>query len=76
MVSFTEFPIKRFSNICDGPPLCLHSQRPEVVASEALRVLRPGGSLMVSFSDACWPEKAVAGWLDRGGGERQLLISK
>ncbi|MEW5304206.1 MAG: hypothetical protein WDW36_006832 [Sanguina aurantia] len=51
-------------------------QRPEVVASEALRVLRPGGSLMVSFSDACWPEKAVAGWLDRGGEERQLLISK
>ena len=37
--------------------------RPIEVLAEAGRVLRPGGLLAVTFSDRCFPTKAVRGWL-------------
>ena len=37
--------------------------RPVEVLAEAGRVLRPGGPLAVTFSDRCFPTKAVRGWL-------------
>ncbi|MET0269857.1 MAG: methyltransferase domain-containing protein [Sphingomonas sp.] len=50
-------------------------QRPLAVFGEARRVLRPGGIAIVSFSNRCFPTKAVAVWqaLDMHG--RAALVS-
>lgn len=37
--------------------------RPVEVLEEAGRVLRPGGALAITFSNRCFPTKAVRGWL-------------
>ncbi len=37
--------------------------RPVQVLREAARVLRPGGVVVLSFSNRCFPTKAVRGWL-------------
>jgi SAM-dependent methyltransferase len=37
--------------------------RPIEVLADVGRVLRPGGSLAVTFSNRCFPTKAVRGWL-------------
>jgi len=36
--------------------------RPDMVFAEAARVLRPGAPMIVSFSNRCFPTKAVAIW--------------
>ena len=38
--------------------------RPVEVLREAARVLRPGGVVVVSFSNRCFPTKAIRGWLE------------
>jgi SAM-dependent methyltransferase len=46
--------------------------RPVEVLAEAARVLRPGGVLAITFSNRCFPTKAVHGWLatdDAGRGQ-------
>lgn len=43
--------------------------RPVEVFREVARVLRPGGHLVTTFSNRCFPSKAIRGWLsvdDRG----------
>jgi SAM-dependent methyltransferase len=43
--------------------------RPVEVFREVARVLRPGGPFVVTFSNRCFPTKAIQGWLasdDRG----------
>ncbi len=43
--------------------------RPLEVFAEAARVLRPGGVFVCTFSNRCFPSKAIRGWLstdDRG----------
>jgi SAM-dependent methyltransferase len=43
--------------------------RPLDVFAEAVRVLRPGGLFVCTFSNRCFPTKAISGWLstdDRG----------
>ena len=37
--------------------------RPVEVLADAGRVLRPGGPLAITFSNRCFPTKAVRGWL-------------
>ena len=37
--------------------------RPVEVVREVARVLRPGGPFVVTFSNRCFPTKAVHGWL-------------
>ena len=37
---------------------------PVPVFREVARVLRPGGTFVVTFSNRCFPTKAVRGWLD------------
>ena len=61
----------------DGACLCVsvqYLQQPVAVFREVLRVLRPGAPLVVSFSNRCFPTKAVAIWqaLD-GPGQQQLV---
>jgi len=38
-------------------------QQPIEVFAEARRILRPGGRVIVSYSNRCFPTKAIAAWL-------------
>jgi predicted DsbA family dithiol-disulfide isomerase len=42
-----------------------YMQNPVAVLAEAYRLLRPGGVLVVAFSNRCFDDKAVAIWLRR-----------
>ena len=37
--------------------------RPVEVFADVARVLRPGGKLIATFSNRCFPTKAIRGWL-------------
>ncbi|MGH6955389.1 MAG: class I SAM-dependent methyltransferase [Caulobacteraceae bacterium] len=56
----------------DGAAMCVaiqYLQRPTAVLAEVTRALKPGAPLVVSFSNRCFPTKAVAIWRsldDRG----------
>ncbi|HUF84301.1 MAG TPA: methyltransferase domain-containing protein [Acidimicrobiia bacterium] len=48
--------------------------RPLEVLADVRRVLRPGGPVVVSFSNRCFPTKAVAIWVASGSdGHRRLV---
>ena len=67
-------PDRRFDAAC----LCVsvqYLQQPVVVFREVLRVLRPGAPLVVSFSNRCFPTKAVAIWQALTGPDQQQLVS-
>ncbi len=54
---------------CDAAQGCVgvqYLQRPVGVFAEVLRVLRPGAPFIVSFSNRCFPTKAVAIWRSLG----------
>jgi SAM-dependent methyltransferase len=44
------------------------------VFSDARRVLAPGGLVIVSFSNRCFPTKAVMAWLMGGEAEHRQLV--
>ncbi len=49
----------------DAAMICVaiqYLQRPVEVLREAARILRPGGPIVISFSNRCFWEKAVAVW--------------
>ena len=52
--------------------------RPVEVFADVARVLRPGGLFVCTFSNRCFPTKAIRGWLandDRGpAGDRRRLL--
>jgi SAM-dependent methyltransferase len=61
----------------DGVCLCVsvqYLQRPVDVFREVHRVLRPGGPFVVSFSNRCFPTKAVAIWQSFSGPDQQRLV--
>ena len=61
----------------DGACLCVsvqYLQRPVTVFSEVRRVLRPGAPFVVTFSNRCFPTKAVAIWQALDGHEQQNLV--
>jgi hypothetical protein len=61
----------------DGACLCVsvqYLQRPVEVFREVARVLRPGARFVVSFSNRCFPTKAVAIWLSLSGNRQQSLV--
>ncbi len=46
------------------------------VFSEVYRVLKPGGTFVVSFSNRCFPSKAVAVWLSTNDSEHIALVGR
>jgi len=48
---------------------------PREVLRDVLRVLRPGGQLLVSFSNRCFPSKAVAAWAATGDADHVWLVA-
>jgi hypothetical protein len=61
----------------DGVCLCVsvqYLQRPVEVFREVRRVSRPGAPFVVSFSNRCFPTKAVAIWRAYSGPDQQRLV--
>ncbi len=57
----------------DGAVCCVsvdYLVRPLEVFAEVARVLRPGGTFCVTFSNRCFPTKAIRGWLAADEAER------
>jgi SAM-dependent methyltransferase len=48
--------------------------RPDEVFADVRRVLVPGGPVVVSFSNRCFPTKAVAIWLSAGDDDHRRLV--
>jgi SAM-dependent methyltransferase len=62
----------------DGAAICVSVQylvRPVAVFREVARVLRPGAPLVVSFSNRCFPSKAVREWLARDTAGHAALVA-
>lgn len=51
-------------------------QRPVEVFSEVARALRPGGQVIVSYSNRCFPTKAITAWLALDMGGRAALVGR
>jgi len=48
--------------------------RPVEVLAEAARVLRPGAPVVVTFSNRCFPTKAIHGWLATDDAGRGAIV--
>ena len=62
----------------DAATICVsvqYLQRPVEVFREVGRVLRPGAPLVVSFSNRCFPTKAVAIWRSLDGPGQQRYVA-
>ncbi|HKT19433.1 MAG TPA: methyltransferase domain-containing protein [Stellaceae bacterium] len=62
----------------DGAAICVsvqYLQRPVAVMREVARCLKPGAPLAVTFSNRCFPTKAVAIWLGLPMGQHQRLVA-
>ena len=61
----------------DAACICVsiqYLQRPVEVFREIHRVLRPGAPFVVTFSNRCFPTKAVAIWQRMAGPDQQRLV--
>lgn len=67
------FPERRFDAV-----ICTVSvqylTRPIDVFAELRRVLRPGGPLLVTFSNRCFPSKAIRAWRERDDAGHVALV--
>ncbi len=61
----------------DAAMICVgvqYLQQPLAVLSEVARVLRPGAPIVISFSNRCFPTKAVAVWRALDGAGHARLV--
>jgi SAM-dependent methyltransferase len=61
----------------DAVLICVSIQyleQPVAVLSECARILKPGGQIVVSFSNRCFPTKAVAIWQALGDEDHARLV--
>ena len=63
-----------FDGACDCVSV-QYLQQPVAVFREVARVLRAGAPFVVSFSNRCFPTKAVAIWRALDGGDQQRLVA-
>jgi SAM-dependent methyltransferase len=50
--------------------------QPVAVFTDVARVLRPGGPFLCTFSNRCFPTKAIRGWLYAGDEEHCAIVSR
>lgn len=50
--------------------------RPVEVLASVARVLRPGGRVVITFSNRCFPTKAINGWLRAGDSEHVAIVER
>ena len=71
-------PVLPFSDGSFDAVLCCVSidylVRPIEVLREAARVLRPGGQVVITFSNRCFPSKAIRGWLETNDEGRCAIV--
>ena len=63
----------------DGAVCCVsvdYLVRPVEVFIDVSRVLRPGGAFVCTFSNRCFPTKAIRGWLATSDEEHCVLVSE
>ena len=61
----------------DAAMMCVsiqYLQQPIALLAEVARVLKPGGPLVISFSNRCFPTKAVAIWRAVGTADHARLV--
>ncbi len=66
------------SSSVDAALVCVsiqYLQQPVAVLREVARVLRPGGVVAITFSNRCFPTKAVAIWQALAGPDQCRLVS-
>ena len=66
------------SESCDAALCCVgvqYLQQPAEVFTEVRRALRPGAPLIVSYSNRCFPTKAVAIWRSLDARGHATLVS-
>lgn len=51
-------------------------QQPEAIAAELLRILRPGGQLIVAFSNRMFAQKAPQIWLDGSDQDHLRVVAR
>ena len=61
----------------DAATLCVsidYLTHPQLVLKDAARVVKVGGPIVISFSDRCFPTKAVFAWLSSNDTGRKRLV--
>jgi len=72
----TRLPLA--SDAVDAAVICVsiqYLQRPVAVLSEVLSILKPGGLVAITFSNRCFPTKAVSIWQALDMGHHPKLVS-
>jgi len=73
-------PVLPFADASFDTALCTVSidylVRPVAVCAEVGRVLRPGGTFALTFSNRCFPTKAIRGWLAADDEGRAAIVAR